>query len=129
MINKMPTWSYPNSAPAFKDTETLTAIRMVAKLYGKTQDLIKDYNEFAENIDKTIEDFESGIIKDSDEFKSEITKIVHDYIIMIDEKIKLQDKKIEELDLIVPDVPNIATTDYVDSKIAEQIGRAIGGEY
>lgn len=150
MIEKMTPWCYSGTRPAFKDKETLTAINMVAKLYSKTGELIDDYNEFSEQVEKTIRDFETGTIESMDEFKNQINKIMHDYIAMLDEKIKAQDKRIDELDFIVPDVPNIATTDYVseeiskieipdtsnlatieyvDTQIANSITSAIGGEY
>ena len=150
MLKKLPDWCYSNTHPAFKDTESLTSVNMVAKLYSKMQDLINDYNKLSDEVTSRMDGFEDNIIEETSEFEREITKLMHDYIAMLDEKIKVQDKRIDELDFIVPDVPNIATTDYVteeiskieipetsnmattdyvDEQIANSITAAIGGEY
>lgn len=119
MIEKMPNWCYSNINPAFKDKESLTAVNMVAKLYSKMSDMIKDYNNLCIELTTKMEGHEYDCNQEIESFEEELTKLMHDYISMLDEKIKLQDKKIEELDLIVPDVPNIATTDYVLEEISK----------
>lgn len=74
MIKPLPKWVLTNEYPAFYDTESVTAIEMVAKLYGKMEDLITNYNEFVEEINKTMADFDDGIIADFDEFKNEVNE-------------------------------------------------------
>ena len=69
MIKPLPKWVLTNNYPAFYDTESVTAIEMVAKIYGKMEELITSYNEFVDEINKTMEDFDAGIISDIDEFK------------------------------------------------------------
>ena len=58
MIKPLPKWVLTNEYPAFYDTESVTAIEMVAKLYGKMEELITTYNEFVDEINKTIADFD-----------------------------------------------------------------------
>lgn len=92
----LPHWCMTGTRPAFYDTESATAIEMVAKLYGSYSELVEDYNKYVDEINKAIMDFETGVISDTTTFKETITKIVHDYIKMIDDKVKIQDATIEE---------------------------------
>ena len=48
MINGLPKWSIPDLHPAFFDTESATAIEMVAKLYGKIKEIVEGFNDFTE---------------------------------------------------------------------------------
>ena len=95
MIKPLPKWVLTNEYPAFYDTESVTAIEMVAKLYGSMEELITDYNDFIDGINEAIQDFESGIITDFNDFKELIQAMVDDYIETIDTKIELQDTTIE----------------------------------
>lgn len=56
MIQPLPDWVIPDTDPAFYDSESLTAIQMVAKIYGKMNELVKSYNEFLEEDRTLIED-------------------------------------------------------------------------
>lgn len=96
MIDRLPDWNVRNLRPAFNDLESATVLEMMYKLYGKNQELIDDYNKFATEINTKIEAFETSTNKDIECFKAEITKILHDYIAILDEKLKLQDKEIQE---------------------------------
>lgn len=64
MIKPLPNWVLTKNYPAFYDTESVTAIEMVAKLYGAMQELITDYNKFIDDINQGIEDFENGVNAD-----------------------------------------------------------------
>ena len=96
MIKPLPHWALTDLQPAFYDTESVTAIQMVAKLYAKMQDLITDYNGFIDEINQAIKDFEEGILQDFECFKNKITEILNNYIQSIDLKIQTQDAKIDD---------------------------------
>lgn len=93
-INVLPKWVLPGTRPSVYDTESGTALEMVAKVYGAMKQLQMDYNAFADEINKTISDFINDTKADYECFKNKINKIMHDYIRMIDDKIKEQDLKI-----------------------------------
>jgi len=95
MIKKLPHWVLTDIHPSFYDLESVTAIEMVAKLYGKMEELVSDYNTFVDNVNKEIENFETSINKDFDNFKLCIQNLVNNYIEMIDTKMNLQDEKID----------------------------------
>lgn len=95
-IPLLPHWVITDKYPAFYDVESATAIEETSKVYGKMQELIEDYNKYADEINKTITEFINGTNSDQEEFKNQINKIMHDYIAMLDEKIKMQDSVIED---------------------------------
>lgn len=95
-INDLPHWIFTDLQPAFNDTESLTAIEMVSRVYGKLQEIIDEYNKYVDEINNVIEGFITGSEQDQAEFEAKINKIMHDYIIMIDSKIKLQDETIDK---------------------------------
>ncbi len=107
MIKRLPYWVVPDSLPAFYETEGATAIQMVAKLYGKMQEMIEDYNHFVTEVNTEIENFENSINKDFDSFKNCVMKLMSDYIETIDTKINMQDQsiaaKFEEQDTKIED--------------------------
>jgi len=95
-MKRLPTWNINNLQPAFCDLESATVLDMTKKLYKTMQDLIDEYNTFVNDINANIEAFESSTNKDYECFKNYITKTMHDYIAMLDEKIKSQDKEIAQ---------------------------------
>lgn len=54
MIKLLPYWVVSDTLPAFYETEGATAIQMVAKIYGKVNEMIDDYNHFVDEINSTI---------------------------------------------------------------------------
>lgn len=102
-IPQLPMWCLPDTRPAFHDVESMTVQQQTAKLYGSMRTFIDDYNNFATEINKTISDFMNSTNQNQDEFEEHINKIVHDYIIMIDTKIDLQDKEIEDSIVFIKD--------------------------
>ncbi len=95
-LRHLPHWVLTDTFPAFYDCESATAIQQTAKLYGKIQELITEYNNFARDVNRYITEFEEGIIKDFNCFQNCVIKTMNDYIKSIDTKIELQDNKIQE---------------------------------
>ena len=95
ILARLPHWVLTDVHPAFNDVESVTAIEMVARLYGKMQELIDDYNSYVDQINEEIEKFETGMTESLEEFKECITGIVNDYIKSVDTKLQLQDEEIE----------------------------------
>lgn len=91
----LPKWVFPGTIPSVYDTESGTCIEMTAKVYNAMKELQEKTILFTEELNKTINEFETGIIKDQETFKTHIDTIMHNYISMLDEKIKLQDSEID----------------------------------
>ena len=95
-LKHLPHWVLTDPQPAFYDCESATAVQQTAKLYAKMQELITLYNEFTNEVNRYITEFEDGIIKDFNCFQNCVIKTMNDYIESIDMKIELQDNNIEE---------------------------------
>lgn len=95
-VKPLPHWCLTDLQPAFYDTESGSVIQLVARIYPKIEELVVNYNSFVDEINRYIDEFESGMIADFDCFKNCIIKTMNEYIETIDTKINLQDTRIGE---------------------------------
>lgn len=110
-LKHLPHWVLTDPQPAFYDCESATSVQQTAKIYAKIQELITLYNEFTNDVNRYITEFEDGIIKDFNCFQNCIIKTMNDYITTIDMKINLQDDKIQEaIDYMKENLVNTVTT-------------------
>ena len=96
MIPRLPHWVLTDKYPAFYDSESKTCIEMVAKIYAKMQELVDHYNEFVDPLNNEIAEYYKQLNAEYECFKASMIKIAHDYIMTIDEKIKMQDLVIKK---------------------------------
>lgn len=126
MIKPLPKWVLTDKYPAFYDTESVTAIEMVAKLYGSMQELITDYNKFVDEVNQAIKDFEDGMIASFEEFKTCVMSLMENYIASVDMKIQMQDQaiadKFAEQDALINEKFN-AQDELIDERLDEQDAR------
>lgn len=95
-IRPLPYWVLTDLQPAFYDSESGTVLQQLSRMYPKIQEIINRYNDFVRDVNRYIEEFETGIIKDFECFKNCITKTMTDYIESIDMKVNIQDRTIAE---------------------------------
>lgn len=95
-IRPLPYWVLTDLQPAFYDSESGTVLQQLSRLYPKIQEIIKGYNDYVREVNRYIDEFETGIIKDFECFKNCITKTMTDYIESIDMKVNIQDSTITE---------------------------------
>ena len=95
-VKPLPHWCLTDLQPAFYDTESGSAIQMIARIYPKIEELVVNYNSFVDEINRYIDEFETGMIADFNCFKNCIIKTMNEYIETIDTKINLQDTRIGE---------------------------------
>lgn len=95
-MNLLPHWSLTEKYPAFYDMDSATAIEMVAKIYGKMQELITDYNNFVDSVNEHITAFENSASKNFETFTVSIRQEFQDFIDIIEIKYLAQDKKIDD---------------------------------
>ena len=96
MIERLPHWHLANKCPAFLETESLTAIEMVSRLYGKTNELVDDYNKFVDSVNSHIEAFEESAEKNYEAFTIGIRQEFQDFIDVVELKLQAQDKDIAD---------------------------------
>lgn len=94
-IRPLPFWVLTDLQPAFYDSESGTVLQQMSRLYPKIQEIIKGYNDYVREVNRYIDEFETGIIKDFECFKNCIIKTMNDYIETIDTKINMQDMNIQ----------------------------------
>ncbi|MBO5680575.1 MAG: hypothetical protein J6T08_02560 [Lentisphaeria bacterium] len=70
-IPLLPIWTLP-SMPAVYESESYTAIEMVAIAYGKMRELIADYNTFAESVNNEIRSFVGSSEEEIANFKQTV---------------------------------------------------------
>lgn len=87
MIELLPIWNYPDSTPAFYDKESLTSIQAAAKVYGKMNEIVAEYNAFATEWNKKLEEFEYVTVEEYHEFELSMRQELQDFIDTIDIKI------------------------------------------
>lgn len=94
-INVLPRIIVPDSIPSAYDVTSMNAIEQTGKVYAAVRELQEYFNSFMSEINQAMTDFQNGVLSDQNSFEEQLTKIIHDYIHLIDEKIKMQDLKIE----------------------------------
>lgn len=71
-IPLLPLWEFPNTSPAFYESESFTAQEMTAKAYGAMRNMVADYNKFAEEINREIETFTGSSNAEVQNFKESV---------------------------------------------------------
>lgn len=95
-MNLLPNWCLTNTKPGFYDTESGTTIEQTARVYQAMNELIAEYNTFADNCNKIIEDYITGATKDNETFRIALRQEFQDFIDVIELKMLNQDKEIAE---------------------------------
>lgn len=123
----LPKWVLTQNRPSVYDSESLTSVQMVAKVYQAMNDLIEEYNKFADEVNSNILKYQESLTADNEEFKECITKTVENYI-------KAIDIKIDKQDLVIQKAVNYMTENIVDTtkELVNQAlknGKIVIGEY
>lgn len=117
-IRPLPFWVLTDLQPAFYDSESGTVLQQLSRIYPKIQEVINSYNDFVREVNRYIDEFETGIIKDFNYFKNCIIKTMNDYIESIDTKINLQDMDIQNAINYMKDNIVATTTNVINQAIA-----------
>ena len=95
-LKPLPDIALTNLQPAFYDVESVTAVQMVSKFYKYLQDMVDDYNSFANEVNEEITRFENDTNANYEEFTNCIQNMILNYIESIDTKINNQNAIIED---------------------------------
>lgn len=88
MIELMPKWVLENTTPSFYDKDSLTVIEATAKLYGKMNELITEYNKFADDVNAKIEAFTAEIRDEQLVFATALRQEFQDFIDTVELKLE-----------------------------------------
>lgn len=91
----LPKWIITNKRPSIHDTESLTILEGMGKVYGAMNDLINEYNSFADNVNTIITEFTQLATKNQEEFEVALRQEFQDFIDAIEIKIQQQQTQID----------------------------------
>lgn len=120
-LKPLPDIALTNLQPAFYDVESVTAVQMVSKFYTYLQNIVDDYNSFANEVNQEIENFENDTNTNYEEFQNCIKQMILDYIESIDTKINNQDLIIQDAVNYMKNNINETTTELVNQAIDDGI--------
>lgn len=130
-MNLLPKWVLPPTIPSIYEHESFTALEMVAKVYGAMNELITEYNTFADSVNTKLDEFTAETERNNELFAIGLRQEFQDFIDAVDLKIAGLGNEITEIrDLLNSTIENMAeiTIDAVNQAIAD--GRiVVGVEY
>lgn len=91
----LPKWIITNKRPSTHDTESLTILEGMGKVYGAMNDLINEYNSFADNVNTIITEFTNSATKNQEEFEVALRQEFQDFIDVIEIKTQQQQTQID----------------------------------
>lgn len=113
-MHLLPHWVLTDKNPAFYDSESATAIEQTAKVYAAMQELITEYNKFADCVNSHIEEFINDTNADYEEFRTGVHQEFQDFIDTVELKMKSQDANIEDAINYMKTNLNSAITELVE---------------
>lgn len=97
MITLLPKFIFADMQPAFYDKDSVTVLELVAKIHGKTNEIVKEYNSFSESVNERVTEFFNSNNEDFEAFKIGLRQEFQDFIDVIDLKILENEQGKEEL--------------------------------
>ena len=110
-MEKLPFWRATKGYPANYDSETATAIEMVAKLYGTMDEMIEEHNKFMSEYETKVTDFATKYNESNEVFTVEMRQEFQDFIDTVELHLRKQVKRVEDAELYMRD--NIIDTTQV----------------
>ena len=89
------------SAPAFYDKESVTAIRAMANLQGKMNEVIEGLNALEENVIKEMADFKASSDQDQEIFESALRQEFQDFIDTVTLKLAGYDGSLTDFEALI----------------------------
>ena len=114
----LPRWVLTDKHPSFFETDSGSAIEQTARVYGKMNELIEEYNTFVDSVNEQITNFITETETKQDCFKRCITELIENYIKSIDIKIDKQDMVIDDAVKFMMDNIVQTATSIINEKIA-----------
>ena len=114
----LPHWVLSDKFPAFYDSMSGSGIEQTAKVYGAMREFIKDYNDFVEKFNKSLEEFELKTDAEQECFKKCITQLIETYIKSIDIAVDKQNLEISNAVSYMKDNIQTATLEMLNAALA-----------
>lgn len=98
MIELLPPWRFADGEPCFYDTDTVSMIELGAKLQGAMNNLIENYNQFIEQVNRQIIEMNNTMTNSHNVHESAMRQEYQDFIDIVSLKISELEKRIKELE-------------------------------
>lgn len=92
MIKLLPKWNLHGNRPSFYDTDSVTLLELASRLHGSMNEIITDYNAFADRINGEISSFMTSTNKDLEAFETAMRQEFQDFIDVINLKYNAQEE-------------------------------------
>lgn len=113
-ISLLPKMIFGVSQPTFYDTDKVTAIEASAKLHGKLNEIVEDYNKFVDETNKTIVDFVESTEQDLEVFEVALRQEFQDFIDTVNLKLLVGEGDLTDFE----DLINRKCKEYLTAAIA-----------
>ena len=124
----LPKWVLPPSLPSVYESESATALEMVAKVYGAMNTLIEEYNKFAAKTEKTVSEHNESETNAREEFEFEITKLMTEFTACMEAYLKTNLKETAETLINEAIAAGTLTVAEVYDPESESLNIVTGGE-
>ena len=91
----LPKWVLTNKFPSIYDSESKTVLEQTAQIYGAMNDLITEYNSFADRTNQLITDFINSATQNQEQFEIAMRQEFQDFIDVIEIKVQQQQTEID----------------------------------
>lgn len=88
-MNTLPMWVLANPFPAIHDFESLTVNEQTARIYGAMNQLISEYNKFADTVNEQNSKFTESEQEAREEFELQITKVMREFRCAMEQYLKM----------------------------------------
>ncbi len=91
----LPKWVLTNKFPSIYDSESKTVLEQTARIYGAMNDLITEYNAFADRTNQLITEFTASATQNQEQFEIALRQEFQDFIDVIEIKFQQQQTQID----------------------------------
>jgi predicted nucleic acid-binding Zn-ribbon protein len=91
----LPKWVLTNKFPSVYDSEAKTVLEQTARIYGAMNDLITEYNAFADRTNQLITEFTAAATQNQEQFEIALRQEFQDFIDVIEINVQQQQAQID----------------------------------
>lgn len=91
----LPKWVLTNKFPSIYDSESKTVLEQTARIYGAMNELITEYNAFADRTNQLITEFTASATQNQEQFEIALRQEFQDFIDVIEIKVQQQQTQID----------------------------------
>lgn len=115
----LPKWVLTNKFPSVYDSESKTVLEQTARIYGAMNDLITEYNAFADRTNQIITEFTASATQNQEQFEIALRQEFQDFIDVIEIKVQQQQTQIDNAVAYMQDNIISTTSKIINDGIAK----------